>query len=125
MNAPQYAPNEFSEVTGPWVCRACGNRTRFIGVDKNGCPGPEGCGECSNRGMDCTHSITLRQPVRFVGEHYPNGWVEGSTAEPYYDAFREGPPGTEIGYYTSVECDACGALLWTEDDHHIDGGPSQ
>jgi len=106
---PQYAPDEFSEANGPWICRVCGNRTHFVGIDDKGCPGPA-CEDCDGSVEVCDHVITLQQPLHFSG-----GWVEGNKDEPEYDAFREGPPGTEIGAYTRVRCGECLALLWCDE----------
>jgi hypothetical protein len=93
-------PPPSPEITGKYRCRACNNRTTFVGIDARGYPG-EDC-ECGKEECEC--HATLRQ--RFTVT--PDGEID-------YEAFDGGGYGAEIGQYTTISCGECEAVIWTEE----------
>jgi hypothetical protein len=90
---------ESPEITNDYHCRGCGNRAEFVGTDARGYPG-DAC-DCGREECVCVAELT--QP-----------FTVGADGEVHYATFTGGGSGAEIGAYTSINCAACGALVWSE-----------
>lgn len=99
------------------ICPRCPNTTLFIGYDHNGYGGPSecGCGAFDDdgelaRGAECSCSTVLRQPFTVID----GATIDGYDGEIVYEAFEGGGHDAEIGSYDTIECGACGAIIWNE-----------